>query len=129
MVDLMAIAHVCYEANRALQIEQNRLDIPIGMPWEELSIEQKESIVVGVEKVLAGNSPMESHHDWVAIRVQQGWVWGPIKDEAKKQHPLLVPYADLSEQDRRKDYLFCAIVHALADTIAEQDANMEHNGI
>ena len=33
---------------------------------------------------------------------KDGWVWGPARDDAKKQHPCLVPYEELPEEE--KDY-------------------------
>ena len=35
-------------------------------------------------------------------RMDDGWTYGPVRDDAKKQHPCLVPYADLPESE--KDY-------------------------
>ena len=31
-----------------------------------------------------------------------GWKYGPVRDELKKEHPCLVPYEDLTEEE--KDY-------------------------
>ncbi len=50
----------------------------------------------------------------MAQKVAEGWVWGPVKDPAQKQHPCIVPYLNLPIAQRRKDALFYAIVGALA---------------
>ena len=42
------------------------------------------------------------HETWAKGRVDAGWAYGPVRDEAKKQHPCLVPYSELSESE--KDY-------------------------
>lgn len=42
------------------------------------------------------------HEVWVKSRMDQGWTYGPERDDALKQHPGLVPYADLPETE--KDY-------------------------
>ena len=42
------------------------------------------------------------HEVWSAGRIAQGWKWGPTRDEVKKEHPCLVPYEELSEEE--KDY-------------------------
>ena len=42
------------------------------------------------------------HDNWAAQRLAQGWTLGPERSEAKKQHPCLLPYAELPEIE--KDY-------------------------
>lgn len=45
----------------------------------------------------------EAEHDgWMAIKQRAGWTLGP-RDDARKVHPCLLPYAQLSEADKRKD--------------------------
>lgn len=41
------------------------------------------------------------HEVWAAGRIADGWTKGPRNDELK-QHPCLVPYEELSEEE--KDY-------------------------
>lgn len=43
------------------------------------------------------------HDRWMSDLLRDGWRWGAIKDPAKKAHPLLVPWSELSEDDRDKD--------------------------
>jgi hypothetical protein len=109
-----AIAHVCHEANRALQIEQADPTIPISPMWEDLDTETRESATSGVLGILNGNTPEQSHDSWTQFKLEHGWTLGPVKDEAKKEHPLLVPYADLSAAQQIKDHLFSNVVHALS---------------
>lgn len=53
----------------------------------------------------------ENEHDrWMAWYLSQGWRWGKQKDPAKlteepklKTHPCLIPYANLSDEERNKD--------------------------
>ncbi len=53
----------------------------------------------------------ENEHDrWMAWYLSQGWQWGEEKDPAKlteepklKTHPCLIPYANLSDEERNKD--------------------------
>lgn len=42
------------------------------------------------------------HEVWAAGRIAAGWKYGPVRDEIKKEHPSLIPYEDLSEEE--KDY-------------------------
>ena len=41
------------------------------------------------------------HENWSAGRIADGWTKGPRNDDLK-QHPCLVPYEELSEEE--KDY-------------------------
>jgi hypothetical protein len=43
------------------------------------------------------------HDRWAADLERDGWRWGRVKDPASKTHPLLVPWSELSEEDRDKD--------------------------
>lgn len=44
-----------------------------------------------------------AHENWSMLRFQQGWSYGPRRDDGAKQHPNLVPYAALSESDKDLD--------------------------
>lgn len=57
--------------------------------------------------------PEGSHEAWMALKISQGWVYGPVKDPVAKTHPCLVPFADLPKEQQMKDHLFRAVVHAL----------------
>jgi len=43
------------------------------------------------------------HRRWMEQRTKDGWVYGPQRDDAKKQHPGLVPYDDLSDAEKEYD--------------------------
>ncbi|MGD0262410.1 MAG: RyR domain-containing protein [Verrucomicrobiota bacterium] len=46
----------------------------------------------------------ENAHDlWARQRLADGWTLGPRRDDALKQHPCLVPYAELPESEKRYD--------------------------
>ena len=51
------------------------------------------------------------HYRWMAARVLKGWSHGNPRDNARKLHPDILPYQDLSESTREKDR---ACVRALA---------------
>jgi hypothetical protein len=108
------IARVVHEANRAVQIEQADPTIPISPSWDDTDPETQRSAIEGVRGVRAGNTPEQSHQSWIDFKLDHGWTLGPVKDEAKKEHPLLVPYDQLPASQRVKDSLFVAIVQTLA---------------
>ena len=46
----------------------------------------------------------ENVHDvWAAGRIREGWKYGAVRDDAKKETPCLVPYADLPEVEKEYD--------------------------
>ncbi|RLN96779.1 hypothetical protein BBJ28_00007211 [Nothophytophthora sp. Chile5] len=53
--------------------------------------------------LLAELLSQHAHEVWSVGRVQQGWRWGEKRDNDAKLHPDLVPYEDLSEQDKQYD--------------------------
>ncbi len=46
----------------------------------------------------------ENAHDiWARARMDEGWTYGPVRNDAKKQHPDLVPYSVLPESEKEYD--------------------------
>ena len=46
----------------------------------------------------------ENTHDvWAAQRMNDGWTYGPKRDDSNKHHPCLVPYSDLPESEKEYD--------------------------
>ena len=43
------------------------------------------------------------HDVWAAGRIKDGWTYGPVRDDASRQHPCLVPYEELSEEEKEYD--------------------------
>lgn len=40
------------------------------------------------------------HEVWAETRLQQGWVYGPERNDRLKTHPSIIPYKDLSEDEK-----------------------------
>jgi len=55
--------------------------------------------VVELTELLARNT----HENWARQRLADGWRHGPRRDDAKKEHPSLVPYESLSESEKEYD--------------------------
>jgi len=106
-----ACARAAHEVNRtyALALADNT-----HQPWETLSEELRESTRAGVKNALAGSTPEKMHASWLAARESTGWTYGPVRDEAKKTNPCMVPYAELPPAQRAKDRLFLDVVTAVA---------------
>lgn len=44
-----------------------------------------------------------THENWARQRMDEGWRYGPHRDDGRKEHPGLVPYDDLSESEKEYD--------------------------
>lgn len=43
------------------------------------------------------------HEVWAQSRIEQGWTYGPIRSDERKETPCLVEYEKLSETERAYD--------------------------
>lgn len=43
------------------------------------------------------------HEVWAKGRIAQGWTHGPLRNDELKQTPCLVPYEELTEEERDYD--------------------------
>lgn len=107
-----SIARVCHEANRTYCAA---IGDHSQKPWDEAPQWQRDSALSGVKFHIAypDATPEDSHVEWLEGKSADGWQYGPVKDETKKEHPCIVPYHELPIEQQNKDYLFRAIVHAL----------------
>lgn len=102
--------------------------IPAIAPWAELKEEYKAANRRTIDHdhikriFLAKDSSSQmfdalaeaEHRSWLADRIIAGWRFGPNRDDSKKLHPSIVPYADLSESEKAKDI---EKVNRVADTL------------
>jgi hypothetical protein len=44
-----------------------------------------------------------AHDVWARQRLADGWRFGARREDAKKEHPCLVPYEDLPESEKEYD--------------------------
>ena len=63
------------------------------------SVLDTSSVELPGELMLLAEQMAENVHEvWAATRIEQGWTYGPERDDAKKHHPCLVPYNELPEE-------------------------------
>ena len=43
------------------------------------------------------------HDTWARSRMDAGWTYGPVRDDARKTNPCLVPYGDLPDSEKAYD--------------------------
>jgi hypothetical protein len=107
------IAAVCHEANGEWCAWHGDYSQPA---WGDAPEWQISSAIDGVQHALAhpDAKPEDSHNNWLASKIADGWVYGEVKDPEAKTHPCIVPYDQLPVWQQKKDKLFLAIVRALA---------------
>ena len=112
MATIEQIARVAHEINRAYCEALGDLS---QVEWHNAPEWQQESAKAGVvfhsRNPHAG--PAASHKSWLEQKEKDGWKYGPVKDVDKKEHPCFVPYEELPQEQKVKDYLFCAVVKQL----------------
>lgn len=86
--------------------------------WDDMTEAQRAGVIEGAAHALAGGSPEKSHELWMQTRIDEGWLYGEVKDFEKKTSPCLVPYAELPEAQRAKDAIFQAVVRSVAAAVA-----------
>ena len=55
--------------------------------------------IAGLTELLAKNT----HENWARQRMNDGWKYGPRRDDQKKEHPSLVSYEKLSDSEKEYD--------------------------
>jgi hypothetical protein len=119
-MDLVQVAMICHETNKAYC---ESIGDSSQKSWNLAEQWQRDSAINGVRFAIENPDASASaqHEVWMDAKFADGWVYGPVKDATKKQHPCLVPYLDLPVEQRIKDYLFKAVVSAFYR--ADQEEN------
>lgn len=107
------IARVCHEANRALceaHGDHSQVRWADAPDWQKKSAEAGVRFHIGHPEA----TPGASHEAWVLHKLDEGWQYGPVKDEFQQTHPAIMPFSELPLEVQAKDHIFRAIVHALA---------------
>ena len=65
--------------------------------------ENTDGITLSAEiEALAEALARNTHEVWAAGRIREGWTYGPVRNDARRETPCLVPYDELPENE--KDY-------------------------
>src|SRR5439155_18687093 len=113
---------------------------PGGAPWSELPETYREASrrqadhidvklrAIGSRPVPRGSAPpfffsedevellaRLEHARWMAERVVDGWRYGPVRDDARRIHDLLVPWEQLSEDARERDRIAVRAIPTLLE--------------
>jgi hypothetical protein len=98
-----------FRSKRATTSETLSPELAVGHPEESALVYKPEPI--DTSKVQLNDEILElterlaenAHEVWGQRRMADGWRYGPLRDEAKKEHPSLVPYKDLPEEEKEYD--------------------------
>lgn len=70
--------------------------IPHPVNTDDISLDQElEFLIEAMSKNV--------HEVWAQTRIEQGWSYGPKRNDEKKLHPCLIPYEELPESEKEYD--------------------------
>jgi hypothetical protein len=135
--ELARVIHEHYRDSIAAQGRDPAAE-PAGRPWEDLEASYRDASrqqadhlwaklalvdcrAVPEEQVeVFAFTPLEverlaviEHQRWAADRWLAGWTYAPVRDNARRHHPQLVPYEDLSEPMKDLDRYAVRLVPTL----------------
>lgn len=109
--EALQCARICHEVNRAYCFSIG--DSSQGH-WHNATDAVRSAVLNVVREHIASGLTLtaeQAHERWLVKRKGEGWKYGDF-DAEKKRHPNLVPYIRLPPEQRTKDWLFRAAVHA-----------------
>jgi len=111
-VNIENIAKVAHELNKAYCESIGENSQP---SWEDAPEWQKSSAINGVQFHLENPdaTPSASHESWLKQKTEEGWKYGEVKNPETKEHPCFVPYEQLPNEQKAKDYIFRQTIHSL----------------
>lgn len=112
--DAEAVARVCWEANRQLQIADG--EVYFDEPWDAAPEWRKKITVGTVTLVQSGiiTGPGEAHEHWAHSMRLMEWKWGADKDPERRLHPSLVPWEELTPRGQLGQRLLFMITTEIA---------------
>lgn len=60
-------------------------------------------VLTAAQRELVERLAANVHDVWSRTRIEDGWRYGPSRDDAAKTHPCLVPYDELPESEKVYD--------------------------
>lgn len=67
-------------------------------PTDTLGVELPKELMPLIEEIAKN-----VHEVWSRNRMNDGWTYGPVRDDTNKKHPCLAPYEELPEAEREYD--------------------------
>ena len=131
-MQLEGIARIAHQINRALRMG---IGEDGGPDWFAAPQWMKDSAVAGVKFHMDDPSAKaeDSHKAWLNHKLADGWTYGPVKSEALKVHPCMVPFDKLPKDQQAKDWVFREVVHMVLPTFKhmvemEEESQQQQTG-
>lgn len=106
------IAKICHQANKAYCSTHGD---DSHLEWEDSPGWVKDSAVNGLYFLYENpnQTPESMHENWKRVKLEDGWIYGEVKDAELKTHPCIVNYEDLPQFQRIKDEIYLALARTL----------------
>lgn len=103
--DIFSIEQYLYRVDYKLHDKHLIKEIPFIMENEPKPYEPGPIDVEGVElsedlKALIDKLASNDHDVWVKKRMEEGWVYGSVRDEIRKTNPCIMPFDRLPEKEK-----------------------------
>jgi len=111
----VSLSRICYDAIRAYAKTVGET----YLRWADARPHVRESFSGAVAYLLEVPKAdlADLHGHWLAARIQDGWQYGPKRDEARRLHPGMVPWADVPVRERLKFELMLRIVDVFREHV------------
>lgn len=116
-----SIARVVWEANRQLQIADGE-DWP-DEPWDAAP-EWRKNITTGTVSLVRSGivaNAGQAHEFWKHSMEIMEWEWSHEKNQARKQHPSLIPWEELTPRAQLGQRLLVLITREMMEAEPESD--------
>ena len=85
---------VCSSERKIVRMKSKYIPKPIDMSGVKLPKELEQLVEQMAKNV---------HEVWAETRINQGWTYGEQRNDELKTHPCLIPYEELSEEEKEYD--------------------------
>jgi RyR domain-containing protein len=109
------ITAAAYEVNRRYCLLVDPSDNS-HVPWDNLEPDLKLVALTATAGIARGDGPEKTHETWVTVKQAMHWKYGPVKNQETKEHPCLMPFADLDPAQKAKDLLWHSTVKSMIET-------------
>jgi len=106
----LQIAKACHNAHSVIA-KNNGMKV---IPWEDKSEEHKAVVINSIEKIVSGEikSPEEAHENFVHMKEEFGWEFGPEYSTRFKTSPRLCDYEELTDVELQMEDTFFSVAVA-----------------
>lgn len=105
--EILEISKIAHETMREYK---ESLGEPLPA-WDNAAQWMKDSTVDTIKDIMSDPSKTaeDIHNEWMRQKIASGWKYGPVKDAEQKTNPLLIPFNNLTVQEKIKDSLMSEV--------------------